>query len=486
MVSGRKCDIVVLIVIALFVLPTKAEVIVPEVSKLPNVVIIAIDTLRADHLGCYGYSRETSQEIDKLAVSGVLFDESYSSASWTLPSFMSIFTGLMPSVHGCTTAESKLSEAIPTLSEQFQKKGYYCGAVVSSMVVAGKYGFSRGFDKYDDTSVFLSATVNVLDSESGARGTTNNVVTGAILTHEAKSLLKVAERSEKPFFLFIHYFDPHDDYVPPPPYDSHFDREYMGETDGKGLNHIRYRPPTGRDIEHLKALYDGEVAYTDSHIGELIRAVDESSNPEDTLVILVSDHGESFGEHGALLHGNSAYREETRVPMIWRWQGVLPKGRRIKAPVSTMEIAKTLAKLMEMEDFELLQGQSLWPLLLDQQSVERSPVFTERAFPEERVSHVAMTTGNLRLHAKCAKASDEGKCKYELYDVERDPLEQDDILNAESPGLANMKSTLELMWLECRELRNHYGEKALNPLLKLTSEDKQRLESMGYIGGGGP
>ena len=220
------------------------------VGRRPNILVIVIDTLRSDHLGCYGYTRPTSPNIDRLASEGVLFEQCYSVASWTYPSFISMFTGLLPAAHGCVMATEMLPETIPTFPEQLKKRGYFCGAVVSNPILNGKLGFARGFDHYDDYSVFVEAELGLFTDEQGQnRGGVNDIVTGQIVTEQAKLLMDKASKSGKPFFLMVVYFDPHDSYVPPPPY-SRFDPNYRGRLDGRGLPYIRHNPPTGDDLEH--------------------------------------------------------------------------------------------------------------------------------------------------------------------------------------------------------------------------------------------
>jgi len=325
-------------------------------------VLIAIDTLRRDHLGCYGYKRPVSPNIDKLAAEGVLFERSYSPASWTLPSFTSMFTGLLPATHGITRGSGqRLVAAIPTLAEHLKKKGYYCTAVVSNPCAAGKYGLAKGFDVYDDYSIHLGAELGMFAVDYGQDlGVVNNVVTGESVTQQAILQLSQAKKTGKPFFLFALYFDPHDSYIPPAPYNRRFDPKYKGKMDGKNIPSLQNRLPSARDIQNLIARYDGEIQYTDMQVGKLVRHIDKTFSPRNTIIILVSDHGEAFGEHGMLLHGNSAYKEEVCIPMIWRWRGVLPKGHRVKNPVLNMDIAKTLSELLRLDRFTLLQGQSLW------------------------------------------------------------------------------------------------------------------------------
>ena len=440
--SSRAERNLVFLVFALFPFMAGADDVAPQISRPPNIVFVAIDTLRNDHLGCYGYHRRVSPNIDALASQGVLFEQCYSVASWTLPSFMSMFTGLMPVVHGCTSQDCQaLSRAIPTLPEQFKQRGYFCAAVVSNPYVNGKYGFKRGFDEYDDYSVFLEAELALFSVDVHQdRGSVQDVVTGDIVTQQAKLLMDRAKASGKPFFLFILYFDPHESYIPPPPYNKMFDPDYQGKIDGRGVSSMRYSPPTGRDLQHLTAQYDGEIAYTDAKVGELLKKLDSISEPTNTITILVSDHGEAFGEHGMLLHGNNAYREEICIPMIWRWPGVLPRGHRVRAPVSNIDIATTLKELMHFEKLKPIQGESLWPGLLGGQLPGDRPIFSQKAFGSS-FTHLALTLGNLRCHARFEDKLDE-KTGFALYDLSQDPWEQNNVIGTRRLQIPGMKSSI--------------------------------------------
>jgi len=166
----HRASLIVIILVCAVIVPVTAGLhqAAPRIKTPPNIVLIAIDTLRRDHLGCYGYKRPVSPNIDKLAAEGVLFERSYSPASWTLPSFTSMFTGLLPATHGITRGSGqRLVAAIPTLAEHLKKKGYYCTAVVSNPCAAGKYGLAKGFDVYDDYSIHLGAELGMFAVDYG-------------------------------------------------------------------------------------------------------------------------------------------------------------------------------------------------------------------------------------------------------------------------------------------------------------------------------
>jgi arylsulfatase A-like enzyme len=444
-----------------------------------------IDTLRADHLGCYGYNRATSPNIDRLASEGVLFERCYSVASWTLPSLMSMFTGLSPAAHGCTASNSKLPETVPTLPERFKDRGYYCAGIVSNPFAEAKYGFGRGFDVYDDYTVLMDAELGVFAPDPQQEcGHVADVVSGGIVTQQATLLAKRAKESGRPVFLFVLYFDPHDSYIPPAPYGRRFVSDYKGLIDGRRVGDMRRSPPTGRGLQHLMALYDGEIAYTDAEVAKLITELDALFGYQDTLTVVVADHGEAFAEHGFLLHGNTAYREEVQVPMIWRWPGMLPGGHRVNAPVSNMDIVKTLRDLMRFDGLDLVQGRSLWPGLLGGKLSTDCQVFSQKGLG--RPDCLAVTQDNLRLHAKFGEKGGIGAAIYEVYDVARDPWEQTNLCESAPDTWKGLAEAARRMWTESLEIRTFYLAKEAGPEVELSDEDLRRLESLGYIGGNAP
>ncbi len=455
----------------------------PRLDVPPNIVLIAIDTLRRDHLGCYGYKRPVSPNIDRFAGQGVLFERCYSPANWTLPSFVSMFTGLMPTAHGVPQSRSVILPAVPTIAEQLKKKGYYCTAIISNPSFVGKCGLSRGFDVYDDYSIHLGAELGMFaPTSSQDLGFVNNVVTGENVTQQAILQLTQAGKTGKPFFMFVLYFDPHDNYIPPAPLDRKFDPEYKGKMDGRRILSMRKKPPSDRDMQHLVARYDGEILYTDMQVGKLLKKIDAVSKPENTIVIILSDHGEAFAEHKLLLHSNSVYREEVCVPMIWRWPGVLPQGRKVKSLVLNMDIAKTLAELVGFDGFDLAQGESLWPVLLGKDIPEGRAILSQKSYDDDTPwHHWALTRSNYRLHVEFQKELFEKGAKRTLYDISQDPWETTDILDSHREMGKRMFLLLKAKWDESMEIQEYYLSRGKSQEVKMTSEERRRLETMGYL-----
>jgi arylsulfatase A-like enzyme len=272
----------------------------------PDILLISIDTLRRDHLSAYGYQRETSPRIDALAADGALFLNAVSTSNWTLPAHMSLMTGLPPSLHGVEDDGSRLPDTTLTLAQALRRAGYATGGVTSHLYVAEQFGFARGFDHFE-TRV-----------DQRAESATDSAI---------RWLESVGKG---PVFLFVHYFDPHTDYDPPEPFASRFgpaDRA-LGDIDRLKYHWNPQEPFPADRIPELLRLYDGEIAYTDHHVGRLADWLAERGRLDDTIVAIVSDHGEDFGEHGTFGHGMHLHGEVTRVPLILRYPPRVAAGER--------------------------------------------------------------------------------------------------------------------------------------------------------------
>lgn len=452
-------------------------------STRPNVVLIAVDTLRADDLGCYGYPRPTSPCIDKLAGEGVLFERACSPASWTLPAFASLFSGVGPAAHGCGGFRDPIPLTLPLLSETLRKEGYRCDAVISNPFLNAKYGFGRGFDEYDDYSVFLDEELAALGTDGSPKSIPiSDLVTGATVTRRAKQLLAAAASSGRPYFLFVHYFDPHASYIPSEEYRSRFEASYDGPVTGRGLDSQKTALLPARDLEQLRRLYDGEIAHDDAQIGELLKAVDAVSDPQQTLIIFLSDHGESFSEHGRCLHGNSAHMEETHVPLIWRWKGRFPAAHRAQEPVSSLDVFATLCDLLELPRPALTQGQSLRRQLEGGQGPQDRVVVSERACNDSgagQMKHLAGLRGGLRVHLRFVENPAEPGAQIEAYDVASDPLEQR-LLEPLPPTAADVAGQISEYWRHCRQIAAGHRVAPGSVNVHLSEAELRQMEGLGY------
>ncbi|MFA6049049.1 MAG: sulfatase [Candidatus Micrarchaeia archaeon] len=405
----------------------------------PNIVLISMDTLRADHVGAYGYFRNTTPNIDLLAGRGALFENAIAQAPWTLPSHASIFTSLDPDVHGSNRVIDPakpvgISENLSTVAEELKKNGY-ATAGFASFNILGFTGFERGFGKYA-----------VLQGQKTGREWRGGVSERAISWLE--------QNNRTPFFLFLHYFTPHAPYAPPEEFREFADPQYSGKFAGKkeitpaDMALLAKDAQNGeggaakQDTGYAIALYDGEIKHADSQAGSVLAWLEENGLLENTLIAVLSDHGEAFLEHGQTGHGNSAYDEEIKVPLVIAGPKV-PVGARVTAQARLIDVAPTLLDAAGIAIPKQFQGRSLLPAARGEKQTETA------AYSETRLRHNvrAVRTGssktilNLPPAGPQAAATSGGEY-YEYYDLEADPGEKQN-LSAQFPpqALAEAVST---------------------------------------------
>jgi arylsulfatase A-like enzyme len=328
-----------------------------------NVIVIGVDTLRPDHLGCYGYQRDTSSEIDKLASEGVLFENVMSQSPWTLPSFATIFTSLYPTQHGAGTMKSMMRTSFPPLAMMLLKRGYSTGAIINAPALRREFGLNRGFEMYDTNPPSVERSADQVTEDA---------------------LEWIDQHRQGPFLVFVHYFDPHLSYSPPAPYDTIFDPHYRGRL-GNSFDLTEFprarvtkfetmKVLTDADWNHIRSLYDGEIAFTDKAIGTLMQGIEEMGLRDNTLIIFLSDHGEEFFEHGGFEHGHTHYNELLRVPMIFSFPRELPANVRVSRQVRLLDVTPTVLDFLGLEAGTHLEGISLMPLLTGDGDLEPSLV----------------------------------------------------------------------------------------------------------------
>jgi arylsulfatase A-like enzyme len=347
--------------------PVRIDAPDPAPRERPNVLFILVDTLRYDHLTPYGYPRETSPNIQRLlAERGLVVEEAYSQAPWTLPSVVSFLTGRLP---GELLGEDVRTYGIPagvqTLAEALAVQGYETGGFFANKALHAGNGFDRGF------RTFYSPPAEM---EMGNRPDAAEL--------NARVLPWLSAHRNKPFFLYVHYIDPHDPYLNPETVDgiSQFFPEYKGRLGGDWIQGIhtgavRLEDPEA-DTRQIKALYDSEIHHVDRFIGELI----ESLPPEvlrDTLIVLTADHGEELGDHGGWKHGFTLYEDQIHVPLLLRWDGRIPAGRRLKGTVRLIDLMPTLAGAAGVKPSPSWQGTDLMPALQGRSPLPRLHAFAQ-------------------------------------------------------------------------------------------------------------
>ncbi len=322
-----------------------------------KVILLVIDTLRADHLSCYGYERKTSPNIDRLAKEGALFEYAYPSDVPTQPSFTSMFTGLRGIQTGIVShsQSENLSEDIPCFPELLSQKGIVTGAV-STLYMMRRW-FARGYQYYMNPVAGIRRRVQQVDAEE----------------INAMALPWIQENRDKDFFLFMHYWDPHSLYYPPEPYRRLFYNGNESDPNNHSLDVLKMQPvwpftkrhldAIGKnitDINYIVAQYDGEIRYADDNVGKLISLLESLGIYDETAIIMTSDHGESLGEHHFYFDHHEVYETTIRVPLIVRYPKMAPKDQSIKALVqSTLCIMPTVLNLFGIQVPECLEGKNL-------------------------------------------------------------------------------------------------------------------------------
>jgi arylsulfatase A-like enzyme len=351
----------------------------PRDELRPDVVLVSIDTLRADRVGVYGANRDTSPQLDRLAREGARFDAAFAPTSWTLPSHVSLLTGMSMLRHRVIENSDRIDGRRRSVAQQFADEGWLTAGFVSAPYLHEAYGFARGFSLYRNFGVggAVAALPPTQEEHRRSHGedTAEQVIDAA--------LAWLADRRgdpAQPIFLFVHLWDPHYDYAPPEPYDRMFDPDYSGSLD---VSHYEERADlrqqmSSRDLQHLRALYDGEVRWTDSQVGRLLAALQARGRWDDTLVSVSSDHGEEFFEHGRRGHSHQLFDESVRVPWILRFPRAIAPGTVVTSPVSLAEVAPTLLELAGLPPLAEASGRSQAPELAGKLRDERPVLLSVR------------------------------------------------------------------------------------------------------------
>jgi arylsulfatase A-like enzyme len=421
-------------------------------SPPARVVLVSIDTLRADHLGCYGYGRPTSPGLDALAREGVLFEDVSAPSPWTLPSHASLLTGLYPSRHGLKAHDRYLPATVPTLASILGRAGYVTAAVVNSHNLGPRFGLDRGFQEFS----YVEETAGQQAPSAG-------------ITDQAAAWLR--RYRERRLFLFVHYYDVHSDYRSLARYDEQFVSPYGGAADGTTAQLMAFREGRVRlgaaDAAHLVDLYDAGIRQMDDELGRLVSFLREERMLDGTLLVVTSDHGEEFLERGGVLHGRTQFQEVMRVPLLMRGPG-LSAGRRAATPVSLVDVMPTLLGRLEVPAPPGLDGEDLAPLLRGEggRLAERA-LFGEADHnnAEPDVTR-AVRRGRYKLHL------DRRTGKRALFDLAQDPGERVDRLAAEPATAADLGARLERFM----QIRGEAG-----PPSRLTPEEIEKLRSLGYV-----
>jgi arylsulfatase A-like enzyme len=410
-----------------------------------GIILISLDTLRADHLGIYGYHRDTSPCIDAFAKENIVFENAVSQSPWTLPAHMSIMTSLYPPYHGAKKKTPFLPDDKVTLAELLSKAGYQTAAFTDGGYLSAEYGYDKGFAIYDDKG-------------------------GGI----AKILPKVREwlgrNKTKPFFLFIHCYDIHSPYNPPLPYNKMFhDFTYSGFLipSYKQLNPARDNKLklSEEDLRHFIALYDGGIRYTDNKIGEFLSYLKETGLYEKSLIIITSDHGEEFNEHGSYLHWQVYYRPNLHVPLVMHIPGYTKKETRVSELVELIDLFPTVLEIVRLPLYPKAQGRSLLPLIKKEEALSNDGV--KASFAENNEMYSIITDDGYQM------VSDLKLENSLLFNLKADPLAENNIAEVDGDITKSLFSKLQEF--------NEASPDLVQSTIGLTGQTQQQLEALGYI-----
>ena len=451
----------------------------------PNIILITLDTTRADHLGCYGYGPKTSPFLDSLAAKGTLYEDAYTTATWTLPAHTSLFTGMMPTVHGVGYSNFFVSPSLQTLAELLRDKGYTTGGFIGGPFLISDFNINQGFEYYDEQldphstlkrlALFRAASMalrsNLWNTDGQRRA---DEINGQLFPY--LDWLK----GRGSFFLFVNYFDPHEPYDPPAiarrelgiqtSMSGHIRQYFIDKSTGVA-RHRDGTLMTAEEFRQLQSLYDGEIRFLDDQLSLLWRKLESNGLLENTIVILTGDHGESIGEHQFLDHGHTLYQEQVRIPMIVlgpdRWDG----GHRFSAPVEITDIFPTVLRFAGITPPEGIQGRTL-RTLLDKDMFVRTVLAELDADPHPRYKAFNRSL-RMILQAR-TKLLEPSAGPPELYDLIQDPGELNNAASGKAEAADQLRRQMNDHFRVFGTMR-HQGKGEMDP------ETREKLKALGYI-----
>ncbi len=469
-----------------------------DISLKPNILFISIDTLRADRLSCYGeIKKKTSPNIDRIAQEGYLFKKAYSPTTWTLPGHASMMTGLFPSSHKADRSLKQtmsrpvdpLPSSAKTLAEILNDAGYNTGGIISNPFVSSSFGMDQGFQFYDD-QVDIFEDIRYLSLKDDSMLFKLLMVLKIIDGNDYDGEKRVLEVNEKalnwleekkdeknPFFLFLHYNEPHFTYEPPAPYNKSNDGRYIDFfMDIERLNAGRYSLSSW-GLNDLLTLYDGEITYLDHHLGMIFEKLEEWNISKKTIVIITSDHGESFNEHEIWQHGNSLYEEQIKVPLIIRYPELMSGGHVVDNHlVQTIDVMPTLLDILDIRIPDNVQGRSLVPFFKGKSVDSRFDMAFAEIRPDInwRVQNPRYGDGIKAVINKDWKYILYDNGREELYNLNLDPDESNNLVKSEKVKANEMREILDSWsYVVTPEKDSKKG--------KIDSGRLEQLRSLGYL-----
>lgn len=447
----------------------------PPGDGLPVIIVLLLDTLRADHTSLVQHrqGRSTTPFLDQLALSSFVFTRAYANATWTRPSVATLFSSRLPSSHGCEDRDGVLAPDVVTLAEVLQDNGWRTQAVVSNGQVLPLYGMDQGFDQF----LHLSELPR------------NDYVNARKITEPVLSAVDRARHD--PLFLYVHYVDPHDPFQQHPELD--FDKDYTGPMDGsrESLDPWRWRsPPDPKDRQRVLDLYDGEILWLDGQLQRLVAKLEQRGLLQRAWLVVTSDHGEGMWDHRIQSHGQEVFEEQVRVPLLMRPPGGLSRRRDVHEPFGLLDLAPTLLALVDLPAPAAFEGHSWADALRSGEPAPTRPIIIDEKL--EDVHLAAIVDGEHKLILDFAVPEDgalpirRAKLRSSLlFNLVQDPGE--DPLRAQDIAVSRSEPGLRLQRLLVESLAAAEDARALlGPVAPLVESDEQRavLRALGYTGAG--
>lgn len=424
----------------------------PATIGHPNVLLIVIDTLRQDHLSCYGYEAITTPSIDALARESVIYTRAYSQAPWTTPSIGSLLSSRYPTALGIKGDRSILDQDLFLLPEALQQAGFETAAVVSHSFCSARWGFAQGFNAFDET--------NVLG---------HGAVTSDGVTERGLAFLDSVDQDSKPWFLWLHYFDPHCAFIEheiPSARPEVYDGLVRSGQLYRELWQAR-RDLDEEDFTELRRLYDSEIRHTDAAIGRVLAHLKQTGQFENTIVVLTADHGEEFGDHGSIGHAKTLHEELIHVPLIVHFPGVPAKT--VRQPVALLDVYPTLLDTLGLEPTPGMEGRDIRP---------SSAALTEPRMIFSETNRGGRMRAVISGHQKLIARGRFGQLT--AYDLAADPTESNPLDLRQSPASQALAPALAQWWERVQ------SQATPEQTLKLTKDEQSQLEQLGYGGDGAP
>jgi len=457
-------------------------------KEKPNIILIVMDAARAKNLSCYGYHRPTAPNLERFAERCVVYETAISAAGWSLPSHASMFTGLYPSRHGAHDQHKYLPHEYPTMAELLRSRGYHTLAFCYNRYVGPATGLDRGVEEFNRVVERVPRPLRKITRkvESGVAALLGRRDSGAcFINKQVKAALRRLQTDERPFFMFVHYEEPHAPYRPPREYNRYLPKG-VSLREAKHVNQDRWKyfadlaSMDEQDFEILTALYDSEITYLDTRVAQMLRWFEESGVLDRTMVIVTADHGENVGDHQMMGHAYCLYDTLLHVPLIIHYPSGTAAPGRVAHQVQTVDLLPTILAMLgdtSSETYRSLQGYDLLS------STKHDSTVAEQANPDLTTFYKRFPGVDVSRYDRAMKMIRTDRYKYiwasdgnhELYDLQADPDERRNII-AERPDIA------EDLDRRLTEWRNSFEE--ATPLDEVPEFDEAvtaRLRALGYL-----